>query len=108
MERAIYTMEEERRELLAKYGTEEDGGPNSVYAGGLWVRASLDPAMRRNVEQSLRDGLVRFDSGQGWRVAPMKTDCVDMKSLRWNVDKQVDKHLLHSNAFPSGFGISPE
>jgi penicillin-binding protein 1A len=62
-----YFMEEVRRELLAKYGTDADDGKNSVYAGGLWVRSSLDPAAQKGVEQALRDGLVRFDSGQGWR-----------------------------------------
>ena len=30
------------------------GGPNSVYAGGLWVRTSLDMAMQRAARDALR------------------------------------------------------
>ncbi|MBA4043238.1 MAG: penicillin-binding protein, partial [Erythrobacter sp.] len=41
---AGYFLEEVRRDLIERFGeTAEDGG-NSVYAGGLWVRTSLDPA----------------------------------------------------------------
>jgi len=62
-----YYMEEVRRELIAKYGSDAGAGQNSVYAGGLWVRTSLDPAAQKAMEQALRDGLVRFESGAGWR-----------------------------------------
>ena len=62
-----YYMEEVRRELMARYGTSESDGANSVYAGGLWVRSSLDPTVQKAVEQALRDGLVRYESGTGWR-----------------------------------------
>src|SRR4029078_5922127 len=36
-------MEEVRRELLKRYGEDAKDGPNSLYAGGLWVRSSMDP-----------------------------------------------------------------
>ncbi|WP_442679429.1 penicillin-binding protein 1A [Sphingomonas sp. ASY06-1R] len=62
-----YFMEEVRRELKDRYGEEIGDSPNSVYAGGLWVRTSLDPNSQKAVEQALRDGLVRYDSGGGWR-----------------------------------------
>lgn len=62
-----YFMEEVRRELLAKYGTNADDGANSVYAGGLWVRTSLDKAAQKAVEKALRDGLVRYEAAAGWR-----------------------------------------
>ncbi len=62
-----YYMEEVRRELIAKYGTDIDDGPNSVYAGGLWVRTSLDPTAQKAAEQALRDGLVRYEAAAGWR-----------------------------------------
>nr|WP_223799861.1 PBP1A family penicillin-binding protein [Sphingomonas nostoxanthinifaciens] len=62
-----YYMEEVRRELIAKYGTDDNDGANSVYAGGLWVRSSLDTAAQKAVEQALRDGLVRFEAAAGWR-----------------------------------------
>ena len=62
-----YFMEEVRRELIAKYGTDINDGQNSVYAGGLWVRTSLDPVTQKAAEQALRDGLVRFEAAAGWR-----------------------------------------
>jgi penicillin-binding protein 1A len=61
-----FFMEEVRRQLIAKYGSDEGDGQNSVYAGGLWVRSSLDPLVQTAVETSLRDGLVRFEAGSGW------------------------------------------
>jgi penicillin-binding protein 1A len=62
-----YYMEEVRRELIAKYGTDINDGTNSVYAGGLWVRTSLDPVAQKAAEQALRDGLVRYEAAAGWR-----------------------------------------
>ena len=62
-----YYMEEVRRELIAKYGTDIGDGSNSVYAGGLWVRTSLDPAAQKAAEGALRDGLVRYEAAAGWR-----------------------------------------
>ena len=66
---AGYFVEEVRRQLIAKLGENQDDGPNSVYAGGLWVRTSFDPALQRYAQQALRDGLVRFDHGRGWTGA---------------------------------------
>ncbi|MEA3067259.1 MAG: penicillin-binding protein, partial [Sphingomonadales bacterium] len=40
-----YFMEEVRRELIKRFGENADNGPNSLYAGGLWVRTSMDPVM---------------------------------------------------------------
>ncbi|HTU12382.1 MAG TPA: PBP1A family penicillin-binding protein [Allosphingosinicella sp.] len=62
-----YFMEEVRRQLIARYGEEAVSGPNSVYAGGLWVRSSYDPRMQEAAETALRDGLRRYESGMGWR-----------------------------------------
>ena len=62
-----YFMEEVRRTLIARYGEAAADGPNSVYAGGLWVRTSYDPRMQEAAETALRDGLRRYESGQGWR-----------------------------------------
>jgi penicillin-binding protein 1A len=62
-----YYMEEVRRELIAKYGTDAGDSANSVYSGGLWVRSSLDPAAQKAMEQALRDGLVRYEAAAGWR-----------------------------------------
>jgi penicillin-binding protein 1A len=62
-----YFMEEVRRELKDKFGEDAKNGPNSLYGGGLWVRASMDPVMQDAAAQALRDGLTRFDGGRGWR-----------------------------------------
>lgn len=62
-------IEDVRRELIDKFGETAEDGPNSVYAGGLWVRTSIDPAIQKAAEQALRDGLVRFDRPRGWRGA---------------------------------------
>src|SRR3546814_8388298 len=33
-----YFLEEVRRQLIEQFGEPAEDGPNSVYAGGLWVR----------------------------------------------------------------------
>ena len=62
-----YFMEEVRRTLLKSYGDNADDSPNSVYAGGLWVRTSMNPVMQDAAANALREGLARFDGGRGWR-----------------------------------------
>ncbi|HWT13861.1 MAG TPA: PBP1A family penicillin-binding protein [Allosphingosinicella sp.] len=69
-----YFMEEVRRTLIERHGETAEAGPNSVYAGGLWVRTSYDPAMQRAAETALRDGLTRFESGRGWRDPGLSVD----------------------------------
>ena len=61
-----YFMEEVRRELMKKYGEKAEDGPNSVYAGGLWVRSSMNPVMQDAAAEALREGLANFDGGRGW------------------------------------------
>ncbi|HET9458787.1 MAG TPA: PBP1A family penicillin-binding protein [Sphingomicrobium sp.] len=61
-----YYMEEVRRELLRRFGETAEDGPNSVYAGGLWVRTSVVPSMQEAAANALREGLARFDGGRGW------------------------------------------
>ena len=63
---AGYFLEEVRRQLIARYGEQAEDGPNSVYAGGLWVRSSLDTEMQSAAQKSLRDGLIRFSAGRAW------------------------------------------
>ena len=62
-----YFMEEVRRTLLKEYGEKAEEGPNSLYAGGLWVRTSMSPVMQDAAANALREGLARFDGGRGWR-----------------------------------------
>ncbi|WP_226017062.1 penicillin-binding protein 1A [Novosphingobium sp. FKTRR1] len=63
---AGYFLEEVRRQLIEKFGENADNGPNSVYAGGLWVRTSLDTQLQSAAQDSLRAGLLRYSGGRGW------------------------------------------
>ena len=70
-----YFMEEVRRTLVERYGESADPThPNSVYAGGLWVRTSYNPEMQRSAEAALRDGLMRYERGRGWRDPGLTID----------------------------------
>ncbi|MEN2787149.1 penicillin-binding protein 1A [Sphingomonas qilianensis] len=61
-----YFVEEVRRQLIDKFGEDAQGGPYSVYAGGLWVRTSFDEKQQNFAQEALRDGLLRFERGRGW------------------------------------------
>ena len=52
-----YFMEEVRRTLLKSYGEKAEDGPNSVYAGGLWVRTSMNPVMQDAAANAFAKGL---------------------------------------------------
>ncbi|WP_296680918.1 transglycosylase domain-containing protein [Novosphingobium sp.] len=67
---AGYFVEEVRRRLIDKYGEKAEDGPNSVYAGGLWVRTSLDTELQKGAQTALRAGLLRYQGGRGW-TAPI-------------------------------------
>lgn len=69
-----YFMEEVRRWLIKQFGENAKDGANSLYAGGLWVRSSMNPVMQDAAAQALRDGLVRFDGGRGWKDLGMTID----------------------------------
>ena len=61
-----YYVEEVRRRLIDKYGENAEAGPYSVYAGGLWVRTSLDPVLQKAAQDALRGGLMRYAAGKAW------------------------------------------
>ncbi|MBS0505679.1 MAG: PBP1A family penicillin-binding protein [Proteobacteria bacterium] len=71
---AGYFLEEVRRQLIGKFGEDAEKGPHSLYAGGLWVRTSLDPRLQALAENALRDGLARYDRGRGWHGPIRKLD----------------------------------
>ncbi len=77
-----YFVEEVRRRLIEKYGEKAEDGPNSVYAGGLWVRTSLDPEMQKAARDALRAGLLRYHAGKGWR-GPIAH--IELDKDRWQV-----------------------
>ena len=66
--RAPYFAEEVRRELLERYGEE------GVYAGGLAVRTTLDPALQKAAVAALRAGLMEYDQRHGYRGPIMHLD----------------------------------
>ncbi len=63
---AGYFLEEVRRQLIADFGESAEDGDNSVYAGGLWVRTSLDVELQDATRDSLRRGLVRYHGRRAW------------------------------------------
>ncbi|MDX3900724.1 MAG: transglycosylase domain-containing protein [Sphingobium sp.] len=69
-----YYMEEVRRRLIERFGEKAQDGPNSVYAGGLWVRSPYDPVIQESAATALRNGLLRFDAGKGWAGPVGKID----------------------------------
>lgn len=77
---AGYFLEEVRRQLLADFGETAEEGPNSVYAGGLWVRTSLDPEMQIAARDALRAGLRRYHGNRGWS-GPIAT--IDVSEGNW-------------------------
>ncbi len=69
-----YFAEEVRREIIDRFGETAEDGPYSVYSGGLWVRSSMSPTMQEYAAEALRDGLLRYHAGQGFRgpIASLK------------------------------------
>ena len=77
---AGYFLEEVRRELIERFGETAETGPNSVYAGGLWVRTSLDPQLQFAARDALREGLLRYHGGRAW-AGPVAT--IDVSGGNW-------------------------
>ena len=62
-----YFVEEVRRRLIDRFGENAESGPYSVYAGGLWVRSSFNPDYQKWATEALRDGMMRYSAGRGWK-----------------------------------------
>jgi penicillin-binding protein 1A len=77
-----YFVEEVRRLLIGKYGENAENGSNSVYAGGLWVRTSLDPELQKATQDALRAGLMRYG---GSRAFGKPIDHVNVDDDAWQV-----------------------
>jgi penicillin-binding protein 1A len=63
---AGYFLEEVRRQLIEEFGETAEDSETSVYAGGLWVRTSLDVELQDAARKALRAGLVRYHGNRGW------------------------------------------
>lgn len=77
---AGYFLEEVRRQLIERFGENAEDGPSSVYAGGLWVRTSLDPELQAAARDALRAGLMRYHGSRGW-TGPIAT--IDVSEGNW-------------------------
>jgi penicillin-binding protein 1A len=66
--RADYFAETVRRRLVQRFGRD------TVYGGGLSVRATLEPELQRYATEALRQGLIRYDREHGWRGAQRSID----------------------------------
>jgi penicillin-binding protein 1A len=88
---AGYFLEEVRRQLIDKFGEKAEDGPNSVYAGGLWVRTSLDTQLQTAAQDALRAGLLRYSGGRPWH-GPVAT--IDLSDGNWQTQ------LITSNLDP--------
>ncbi len=69
--RAEYFVEEVRRELAKLYGEQ------TLYAGGLSVRTTLDPDIQAAASTALRNGLLAYDRRDGWRGAITRFDSLE-------------------------------
>ena len=69
---AGYFLEEVRRQLIDEFGETSEDGSNSVYAGGLWVRTSLDTELQDAARDALRAQLLRYHGNRGY-TGPLAT-----------------------------------
>lgn len=74
-----YFTEEVRRQLIERFGENDEDGPYSVYSGGLWVRTSMNPQYQILTTQALRDGLLRYSAGKAWKANMGSVDVSDDK-----------------------------
>ena len=77
---AGYFLEEVRRQLIDQFGETAEEGTNSVYAGGLWVRTSLDMELQEAARDALREGLLRYHGRRGWGGS---IATIDMEAGNW-------------------------
>jgi penicillin-binding protein 1A len=75
-----YFAEEIRRQLIERFGETAEKGPYSVYAGGLWVRSSMNASYQELTTKALRDGLLRYEGGRGFSK-PIAT--IPMEDGKW-------------------------
>jgi membrane carboxypeptidase/penicillin-binding protein len=106
-------MEAVRRRLIDRFGEKATDGPNSVYAGGLWVRSPYDPVAQERTKDALRNGLLRFGAGRGWsgpvgHIDPgrgwareLAASYVGVDYEGWRVAVVIDHRLRRRSAFPT-------
>ncbi len=82
-----YFYEEIRKKLFLDYGTE------TLYSEGLVIKTSLNTDLQYLAEESLINGLIKYDKNQGWRGA--------VGNLNENNLKFEDAIKIYKNPFPN-------
>lgn len=73
---SAYFSEEVRRTIEERFGTRQ------MLGGGLTVETTLDPALQRLAERSLREGLVELQRRLGWPGARRHVEGAELASWR--------------------------
>ena len=86
---APYFVEEIRRYLEAKYGSDE------VHEGGLRVYTTLDMELQRAANQAVLDGLAAYEKRHGWKsrlpnAIALGTPLDKYQHPDWDVDPEVN------------------
>jgi len=103
---APYFVEEIRRYLEAKYGTDQ------VHEGGLRVSTSLDTTLQRAANRAVLDGLAAYERRHGWRghlenLAKQDAKLDSYHHPDWDNDPEVDGyiHALVTSVGPASAAI---
>ena len=101
---APYFVEEIRRYLENKYGTDQ------VHQGGLKVYTSLDVDLQRAANQSMLDGLAAYERRHGWKghlenVVAEGSKLDNYQHPDWDDEPEVNGYV-HALVTSSGVGIA--
>jgi penicillin-binding protein 1A len=101
---APYFVEEIRRYLENKYGTDQ------VHEGGLRVYTSLDMDLQRAANQAVLDGLASYERRHGWKdhldnVLTVKVTLASYQHPDWEDEPEVDGYI-HALVLGVGPGVA--
>jgi penicillin-binding protein 1A len=101
---APYFVEEIRRYLENKYGTDQ------VHEGGLRVYTSLDMDLQRAANRAVLDGLAAYERRHGWKdhlenVLTGKTGLASYQHPDWQDEPEVDGYV-HALVLAAGSGTA--
>lgn len=101
---APYFVEEIRRYLEAKYGTDQ------VHEGGLKVYTSLDVDMQKAANQAVLDGLAAYERRHGWKnhlenIVSEGIDPAKYFNSDWDDEQQLNGYV-HALVTSAGTGIA--
>src|ERR1700692_4941025 len=101
---APYFVEEIRRYLENKYGTDQ------VHEGGLKVYTSLDVDLQKAANQAVLDGLAAYERRHGWKgnLENVRADGVAIDKYAhpdWDEEPEVNGYI-HAVVTSSGIGIA--